>query len=117
MAWPKDARPKGTPRTGGRPKGSPNKLSAEVKRGFIRAFERLEDDMEQWVRVAATGGILTRKNPDGTTTDVVFEEPDPMGAVRAVVSMAEFVFPKIGRTELTGRDGAPLRAVFKIEEE
>ena len=108
-------KPPGHPKTGGRPKGTPNRITAEMKKGFLTAFANLEPEMEDAIRAVMYGGQLSRKLPDGTVA-VTMVEPDPLGAVKAVISMADFVFPRIGRTELTGKDGAALLPVFRIEE-
>jgi hypothetical protein len=114
MAWPKNLRPKGTPRSpgSGRPPGAPNKLTKEVKRGFIKAFENVEPEFESWLRLVANGGVVQRPNPDGTFTPVVVD-PDPLGAVRAVVSMADFVFPRINKTAITNGEGGPVEFVIR----
>lgn len=38
------ARPKGSPKLGGRQKGTPNKLSAKVKEGFLLAYKACGGD-------------------------------------------------------------------------
>jgi hypothetical protein len=86
----------GHKKKGGRAKGSPNRLTAEVKAGFIQAFKNKEASFEAWLDQVAL--------------------EDPAAACKIMVSMADFIFPRIGRTELTGKDGERLRAVFKIEE-
>jgi hypothetical protein len=105
------------PKGSGRPKGAKNKLTREIKIGFLAAFSKIETSgkFEEWLYLAAEGGIVQRLNPDGTYTACIID-PDPLGAVKAVISMADFVFPRINRTEVTGKDGAALLSVFKIEE-
>ena len=86
----------GHERKGGRRKGSQNRLTKEMKQGFLEAFKNMEPHFERWL------------------TDVASD--DPATACKIMVSMADFIFPRINRTELTGKDGERLRAVFKIEE-
>lgn len=75
----------------GRPKGRPNKVTAESK-AFFQAF--LERNVERvqglWESVA---------------------EDDPAKALSLLWDASERVIPKLGRTEVTGQDGQPIRIV------
>ncbi len=66
-----------------------------AKRAFLQAFvdENLEKAQACWDEI-----------------------DDPRAKFETYLKAAEFVHPKLGRQELTGKDGEPLRAVLKIEE-
>ena len=72
----------------GRPKGSPNKATAEVREVFKRILDDLAPEAEQWIRQTA--------------------EEDPKGAADLLLKLAEFHVPKLARTEVTGKDGEAL---------
>jgi hypothetical protein len=74
---------------GGRPPGAPNKATASA-RAAIGAFvdrnaERLDDLLD---RIEETDG--------------------PKAAWDCIMSVVEYHVPKLARTELTGKDGAPI---------
>ena len=75
----------------GRPKGAPNKVTAEAKALFLEAFGNLQGDLEGWIRATAAD--------------------DPAKAADLTIKLAEYHFPKLGRREITGPDGAPIRVV------
>jgi hypothetical protein len=83
----------GKKKSGGRPKGTPNKVTAEMKEGFLQAFKNKEPMFEKWLDEVAAN--------------------DPAAACKIMVSMADFIFPRIGRTELVGDGGGPLEFVIR----
>jgi hypothetical protein len=75
-------------KTGGRAKGVPNKLTADVRAVFAGIMERNAEKCEGWIaQVAAT---------------------DPFKATDLLLRLAEFHVPKLARSEVTGKDGGPL---------
>ena len=74
-------------KTGGRKKGSLNRIKAEA-RSFWRAF--VDDN---WAEAVAAWHAIE----------------DPSAKFKAFTSAAEFAYPKLGRLEHTGEDGAPLQ--------
>jgi alpha-D-ribose 1-methylphosphonate 5-triphosphate synthase subunit PhnG len=84
-------------KTGGRQKGTPNKATAEARQVALAFLDRrTADELDAlWEKAKAES---------------------PGTALRTWMGALEFVMPKLGRQEITGADGAPLRAVFKIEE-
>ena len=98
---------------GGRPKGSPNKATANAREA-IAAFvdnntNRMEELLEQIrsgipVRDALTGEPIM--NSDGSIKWLV--EPNPKQAFDAMQSVIEYHIPKLARVEQTGADGGPI---------
>jgi hypothetical protein len=83
-------------KTGGRKKGVPNKLTSVARSAFLATFGKLEGDLEGWIRETA--------------------ENDPAKAADLTIRMAEYHFPKLGRTEVTGQDGGPVKVVEIVRE-
>lgn len=73
-----------------RPKGSPNKITAET-RAFLRA----------WLEANETKAQLAWESIE-----------DPADKFSLWLKAAEFVHPKLGRQEITGTDGGAIS--FKI---
>lgn len=80
-------------KTGGRQKGTPNKVTSAAREAFLATFGRLEGDLEGWIRATAA--------------------EDPGKAADLVLRMAEYHAPKLGRTEVVGEDGGPVEFVIR----
>lgn len=108
--------PRGGRRPGaGRKKGSPNKVTAEGRAILLALVEKRMPDLDAMIEDTWHGIEIEKQMPDGTTV-VGRLNADPAGAAKIVLAASEFCFPKIGRTEVTGANGGPLRAVFRIED-
>lgn len=92
MAWPKG---KPRPPKSGRKKGTPNKLTEEAREVFKAMFERLAPKAEKWIEDAA--------------------DEDPARGADLALRLAEFHIPKLGRTEVTGKDGGPVKLRFSLD--
>lgn len=75
-------------RRGGRGKGTPNKVTADVRRVFAEIMERNASKCEGWIDTVA--------------------KTDPAKATDLLLRLAEFHVPKLARSEVTGRDGGPI---------
>lgn len=96
----------------GRKPGVPNKITSVARSAFLMTFNNLEGELEGWIRKTAEGieVPLIRKDGtqvlDGTGKPVmVRERADPARAAEIMARMAEYHFPKLGRHEVTGKDG------------
>lgn len=90
-------RPKGLPKTGGRKKGTPNKVTKEA-REYAVAFLNSVSDRE-------LGRIWAKA-----------KKSDPNAALRVYYTALEFIAPKLQRRELTGPDGgAPAVEVRHVQ--
>ncbi len=93
---------KGRPKTGGRAKGTTNKVTAEF-RETVRLL--LEDN-------SANVGLWLAKVADGDGDSV---KPDPGKALDLLAKLAEFAAPKLNRTEHVGGDGGPVQQSIVVE--
>ena len=93
---------KGRPKTGGRQKGTTNKVTAEF-RETVRQL--LEDN-------SANVGLWLSKVADGDGDSV---KPDPGKALDLLAKLAEFAAPKLNRTEHVGGDGGPVQQSITVE--
>lgn len=65
---------------GGRPKGSPNKTTQEVRDSFHCFVEGNQDKFEEWIMRVA--------------------EKNPAKAIELVTNLAEYILPKLSRAEV-----------------
>jgi len=96
-------RPKGTPKTGGRTAGTPNKATREFRETINKLLEGNADNVAKWLKQVAEG------MPE---YDI---KPDPAKALDNLAKLAEFAAPKLARTEHVGNSDNPLQAIMKIE--
>lgn len=88
-----EPRPKGA----GRKKGTPNKLTADVRTTIALIAERKILEVEDW---------LTR-----------VQKRDPDRAMDLYLKMIEYHVPKLQRTEVTGLDGAAISVQLSAKDE
>lgn len=103
----------------GRPPGSKNVSTTQVRAAVSALLEMSAPKMIEWLQTVADGipevdkrtnhPILTER---GATSWV--NKPDPKGAVDMVLKAAEFHIPKLARTEVVGDEDKPL-FISKIE--
>lgn len=86
----------GKPKTGGRQKGTPNKVTAEFRDTVRKLLEDNADNVGRWLALVAEG--------DGTDSG----KPDPAKALDLMAKLAEFAAPKLNRTELAGDPNNPV---------
>lgn len=75
----------------GRPKGVPNKATADVRACVALIAQNLAPEVEAWVRRGA------RKKP--------------LEAAKVMAQLLEYHMPKLARTEVTGKDGEAMQVV------
>ncbi len=79
----------------GRPKGKPNKTTAEIRDAYQRLVEDNLTNMTEWL------------------TQVAAENPEK--AMELMLKLSEYMIPKLARQEVTGADGADLFKNIKFE--
>ena len=78
----------------GRPKGSPNRATADVRAAIATFAEGNAHKLQEWLDRIAEGS-------DGN-------RPDPAKAADLYLRAIEYHIPKLARTEVTGQDGGPV---------
>ena len=79
----------------GRPKGKPNKTTAEIREAYQKLVEDNLTNMTKWLG------------------DVAMENPEK--AMDLMLKLSEYMIPKLARQEVTGADGADLFKNIKFE--
>ncbi len=57
-------RPKGTPKTGGRSAGTPNKATREFRETINKLLEGNADNVAKWLTIVAEGDLEREIKPD-----------------------------------------------------
>lgn len=79
----------------GRPKGSLNKSTSQVREAYQMLTEANLENMTNWLQEIAA--------------------ENPKEAFELMLKMSEYVLPKLARTEVTGKDGGDLFQDVKFE--
>lgn len=101
-------------KSGGRKKGTVNKVTGEARETFRKIFEGLAPEAEDWIRETAEGKTETIVGEDGSEKTVQSVSPDPGKAADLLLKMAEYHIPKLGRIEHTGAGGEKLTVSVTI---
>lgn len=94
------ARRAGTPKTGGRASGTPNKTTATARQAIALFVDGNAPRLQGWL--------------DDIAAD---EKLGPAVAFKCVQEILEYHVPKLARTELTGANGGPLVVVQSTKED
>ncbi len=78
----------------GRPTGTPNKATEQMKMAMANLLESNADSMNTWLQEVA--------------------KENPREALKLMLSMAEYFVPKLSRTEITTREKENLFDGFEI---
>lgn len=82
--------PKNANLIGGSRKGRPNKATSAAREAIARLVDGNTPRMQEWL-------------------DQIAEQEGPLMAWRCITDVIEYHIPKLARTELTGKDGGPVR--------
>ena len=88
-------------KTGGRVKGTPNKVNREFRETVRKLLDDNADNVGTWITQVAQGHGENKA--------------DPAKALDLLAKLAEFAAPKLGRIEHTGKDGGPMESITRIE--
>jgi hypothetical protein len=89
--------PKGkTGNPNGRPKGTPNKVTTDIKEAYKKLIEDNLDNLTGWLEKIA--------------------EKDPEKAIRILNDLSEYVIPKLARQEHTGKDGGEIKTTITFRD-
>lgn len=92
----KGGKPKGSPKTGGRQAGTPNKATGAARLAFAQFVDNNADKLQVWLDDIATN-----------------EKLGPKVAFDCLMQVAEFHVPKLARTEHVGENNGPIK--YEIE--
>lgn len=87
-------------KTGGRQKGTPNKVTREFRETVQKLLDDNRDNVGRWLTLVAEG--------DGTENG----QPDPAKALDLLAKLAEYGAPKLARTVVAGDPDAPQKIEF-----
>lgn len=82
----------GRKKSGGRKPGIPNRVTSEFKEALIRLLNKSAPKMIEWLE----------------------QVDDPGRRLEILCRLAEYIYPKLGRQELTAADGKPLTVSIAI---
>ena len=82
----------------GRPKGSPNRATADVRAAIATFAEGNAHKLQEWLDRVAEGSEGIR--------------PDPAKAADLYLRAIEYHIPKLARTEVSGANGEPIKQVI-----
>ena len=94
MAITKTTLEAGRQKTGGRVKGTPNKVNREFRETVRKLLDDNADNVGTWIAQVATGHGENKA--------------DPGKALDLLAKLAEFAAPKLGRVEHVGDGGGPV---------
>ena|ERR1700761_2393305 len=110
-------RPKGTPKTGGRVAGTPNKVTSDFRATVTRLLERNDANVDRWLSEVGDGKQAVNKDGEalfGEYGEPIMEmKPNPAKALDILSSLAEYAAPKLSRTEVVGDPQTPLTLLVK----
>jgi hypothetical protein len=89
----------------GRPKGVPNKSTANAREAIAKFVEGNSHKMEEWLQQVAEGV----RNED----DKYIVLPNPEKAFGMLQSVMEYHLPKLARTEHTGDEDQPVKIIHE----
>lgn len=96
----------GSPKTGGRAPGTPNKSTQEARAAIASFVDGNAHRLQEWLDKIADGV------QDEEGKYVV--QPNPEKAFGLFQSVIEYHVPKLARTEVTGKDGEDIRQAISI---
>lgn len=94
---------KGSPKTGGRVAGKPNKVTTEFREAINCLLRNNSENVSKWLELVAEG------NPAAEV------KPDPYKALDMLSKLAEYAMPKLARQEVVGDAEAPVKYVIAWE--
>jgi hypothetical protein len=97
---PRKGKPKGSPKTGGRQAGTPNKATGAARLAFANFVDNNADRLQAWLDDIASN-----------------EKLGPKVAFDCLMQVAEFHVPKLARTEMVGDATAPITHIYKWQDD
>lgn len=92
----KGGKPKGSPKTGGREAGTPNKATGAARLAFANFVDNNADRLQTWLDDIAAN-----------------DKHGPKVAFDCLMQVAEFHVPKLARTEVVGVEDEPVKHIHE----
>ena len=92
----KGGKPKGSPKTGGRQAGTPNKATGAARLAFAAFVDNNADKLQEWLDAIALN-----------------DKHGPKVAFDCLMQVAEFHVPKLARTEVVGVEDEPVKHIHE----
>ena len=96
----KGGKPKGSPKTGGREMGTPNKATGIARIAFANFVDNNSDKLQQWLDEIATN-----------------DKHGPKVAFDCLMQVAEFHVPKLSRIDHVGDTTATVTHIYKWQDD
>jgi hypothetical protein len=96
------AKPKGSPKSGGRQPGSANKVTLEARHAIALFVDSNAHRLSEWLDQVANGAKGMKMTKDGKAVEVFIVDPQPAKAFELFQSVVEYHVPKLARTEILG---------------
>lgn len=94
------ARPKGSPKLGGRVAGTPNKVTQEARQAIAMFVDQNAHRLTEWLDRVANGDENNK--------------PNPAKAFELFQSVVEYHVPKLARSEIVGDPENPIRQEIEV---
>jgi len=99
--------PKGHPRWGGRKKGTPNRVTRELREILRAVADKKAPELEAMIDETRYGIEIEKTLPDGRVVTGRLNA-DPGKAAELLLKLFEFGTPKLARSEVVGDGGGPV---------
>lgn len=106
------AKPKGSPKTGGRAPGTPNRATNEARQAIALFVDQNAHRLTEWLDQVADGKRGMRCTKEGKEYEDWLVDPNPAKAFELFQSVVEYHIPKLARTEVTGEGGEAIKLVL-----
>lgn len=93
----------------GRPRGLPNKATADARKAIASFVDANASRLQEWLDSIANG------KPEDVEKGFKPIQPDPEKAFQLLQSVLEYHVPKLARTEHTGEGGGAMKAEVTVK--
>lgn len=100
-------------KTGGRKKGTPNKVPSDIRNAFKAIYEGRLVDLDRWILETGNGYEAEHVGADGLVT--TYTEKNPGKAADILTRMAEHFVPKLQRIEKTIADSTDEELLAEVQ--
>ena len=98
----------------GRPKGTPNKATAQAREAIAAFVDGNAHRLQTWLDQIAEGQKTVKMNADGELVEEQLTAPNPAKAFELFQSVVEYHIPKLARTESTVEHSGAIQGVIVV---